>query len=61
MGATVNGATLNSYAVLAAGAVLQPGQTVPSNQVWAGNPAEYLRDLSAEEREILSEHREEMC
>lgn len=35
--------------VVAAGAVVTPGKTVPSGQVWAGSPARMLRKLEEEE------------
>lgn len=38
---------------MAAGAVLTPNKTVPSGQIWAGNPAKYLRDLDADETEFI--------
>ena len=40
-------------AILAAGAVLTPNKTVPSGQIWAGNPAKYLRDLDEEEADFI--------
>jgi carbonic anhydrase/acetyltransferase-like protein (isoleucine patch superfamily) len=36
-------------AMLAAGALLTPKKRVPSGQLWAGNPAKYMRDLTPEE------------
>lgn len=61
MGASIGrGATVESFAVVAAGAVVPEGTTVPSGQVWAGSPAQYLRDLTQEEKHILSEHHLEM-
>jgi len=47
MGATVQrGATVESFAVVSAGSVVPAGETVPSGQIWAGSPAQYLRDLT---------------
>jgi gamma-carbonic anhydrase len=61
MGASIGrGATVESFAVVAAGAVVAEGTTVPSGQVWAGSPAHYLRDLTQEEKHIISEHHLEM-
>jgi len=45
---------------VAAGAVVGENVKIPSNQVWAGSPATYLRDLTPEEREALSEHHQEL-
>lgn len=61
MGASVaRGATVESFAVVAAGAHVGEGVTVPSGQIWAGSPARYLRDLTQEEKHLLSEHHLEM-
>ncbi len=50
MGATVmDRAHVESDAMLAAGALLTPGKRVPAGQLWAGRPARYLRDLTADE------------
>ena len=47
MGSSVgHGAVVESFAVVAAGAVVPSGMKVPSGQIWAGNPAKYLRDLT---------------
>ena len=40
-------------AIVAAGAVLTPNKTVPTGQIWAGNPAKYLRDLDADESSFI--------
>ena len=61
MGASVGrGATVESFAVVAAGADVPEGVTVPSGQIWAGSPAQYLRDLTQEEKHIISESNLEM-
>lgn len=57
MGCTVeDNCTLESYSMLAAGSVLGAGTRVPSGQIFAGSPAKYLRDITAEERETIHEH-----
>lgn len=53
------GATVESGAMVAAGAIVPPGAKVPSGQVWAGNPAKFLRDLTAVEKENLREQHHE--
>ena len=54
MGATVmDGAIVESYAMVAAGALVTPGKTVPTGQLWAGSPARYMRDLTAQEMEHM--------
>lgn len=61
MGATVGrGSTVESFAVVASGAVVPEGATVPSGQIWAGSPARYLRDLTQEEKHLISEYHLEM-
>lgn len=55
IGAVVlDAAVVESGAILAAGGVLTPGKTIPSGQVWAGNPARLLRDLNEAEKEFLA-------
>lgn len=44
------GCSIGSEVIIAAGAVLLPNTTVPSGQVWAGNPATYMRDATAEDK-----------
>ena len=61
MGASVGkGATVESFSVVAAGAQVAENATVPSGQIWAGTPARYLRDLTQEEKHLISEHHLEM-
>ena len=44
---------IESYGMLAAGAVLTPGKVIKSKQIWAGNPAKYLRDLTQTELDYI--------
>ena len=46
-------ARVESYGMLAAGAVLTPGKVVKSGQIWAGNPARYMRDLTQTEKDYI--------
>ena len=39
--------------MVAAGANVAAGQTVPKGQVWGGNPAKYLRSLKPEENDFI--------
>ena len=41
------GVVIGAKSMVAAGAVLLPGTTVPGGQLWGGNPAVFMRDLSA--------------
>lgn len=51
MGATVmDGAVVEKNAMVAAGALVTPGVVVPSGQLWAGAPARFMRDMTAEEK-----------
>ena len=50
MRATImDGAIVESEAMLAAGALLTPGKRIPRGQLWAGSPAKYFRDLTPED------------
>lgn len=61
MGASVGrGSTIESFAVVAAGAAVPEGTTVPSGQIYAGSPARYLRDLTQQEKHMIGEHHFEM-
>ena len=47
MGAIVmDGCEIEGDAMLAAGAMLTPGKTMPARQLWSGRPAKYMRELS---------------
>lgn len=59
MGATVRHATVSSEAVVAAGAVVPDNTHIPSMQVWAGNPAQFIRNVTPIEKQILREYLEE--
>ncbi|CAK0759854.1 Uncharacterized transferase YtoA [Gammaproteobacteria bacterium] len=48
--AVMDGARIESYAMLAAGALLSPRKTLPAGQLWAGTPAKFLRDLTPNDR-----------
>ncbi|QPQ55377.1 gamma carbonic anhydrase family protein [Allosphingosinicella flava] len=46
LGAIVmDGCTIESSGMLAAGGMLTPGRTIPARQLWAGRPARHLRDI----------------
>ncbi len=40
-------------AMVAAGSLVAPNTTVPTGEIWAGNPAKKLRDLHAEEAALI--------
>jgi len=45
----MDGATIGTQAVVAPGSFVGAGKEVPAGQVWAGVPARYVRDITAEE------------
>jgi len=50
MGAIVlDGAVVESGAMVAAGALVTPGKVVKSGELWGGNPAKKMRDLTPEQ------------
>ena len=49
----MDGSVIEGGAMLAAGALLSPGKTIPSGQLWAGRPAKFLRDLTAEQQHAM--------
>lgn len=44
---------VESGAMLCAGSVLQAGAVIPSGEMWSGNPAEKVSDLSEKEKEQI--------
>lgn len=60
MRATIlDGARVESEGMLAAGALLTPHKVVGRGQIWAGNPAQYFRDIRPEERDGFSSRADE--
>lgn len=49
----MDGAVVKSGAMVAAGAIITPNKKIPSGQIWAGNPAKYMRDLKQEEKDFI--------
>ena len=49
----LDGVVVQSRAMVAAGSLVTGGKIVPAGELWAGNPAKRLRDLTAEERDNL--------
>jgi len=39
--------------MIAAGAVVEAGTTVPAGELWAGHPARRVRDLKQDEKDYL--------
>jgi carbonic anhydrase/acetyltransferase-like protein (isoleucine patch superfamily) len=54
MNSTVlDGAVVESQAMVAAGAVVTPGKVVRKGELWAGNPAQKMRDLGDKDFEMF--------
>lgn len=49
----IDGVLVESGAMVAAGALVPPGKRIPTGQLWAGNPARYLRDLKEKEAAFI--------
>jgi gamma-carbonic anhydrase len=45
----MDGCTIESDGMLAAGAMLTPGKVIRARELWMGRPAKKIRDLTAEE------------
>ena len=45
----MEGSVVQTHSKLSPGTVLPPGRLVPSGQLWAGNPARFVRDLTNDE------------
>uniref|UniRef100_A0A0C9RP97 TSA: Wollemia nobilis Ref_Wollemi_Transcript_5915_1368 transcribed RNA sequence n=1 Tax=Wollemia nobilis TaxID=56998 RepID=A0A0C9RP97_9CONI len=55
MGATLlDGVVLEKNAMVAAGSLVRQNARIPSGEVWAGNPAKFLRKLTDEEIAFIS-------
>jgi len=44
---------MEAFSMLGPGSVVEPNQTIPSGQYWAGNPAKFVHDLSEEQKDSL--------
>lgn len=49
----MDGAVVEGFGMLAAGALLTPGKRIPRGQLWSGSPAKYMRDLTEKEIEYI--------
>ncbi|KAK9670192.1 hypothetical protein RND81_13G184500 [Saponaria officinalis] len=56
MGATLlDGVVVEKHAMVAAGALVRQNTRIPSGQVWGGNPAKFLRNLTEEEIAFITQ------
>jgi carbonic anhydrase/acetyltransferase-like protein (isoleucine patch superfamily) len=53
----MDGAVVEGGGVLAAGALLTPGKRLPAGELWAGQPARFLRRLNDKDRAMVEEVR----
>eukprot|EP01034_Spumella_vulgaris_P021365 gene21365-27395_t len=44
------GCDIGDHCIIAAGAVVLPNLVIPAGQLWAGNPAQYIRDVTEDEK-----------
>ena len=49
----LEGAIVENHTKLEAGTVVPPYGRIPKGQLWAGNPASYVRELTEEETDVL--------
>lgn len=49
----MEGSMMESFSKLAPGSVLPPARRVPEGELWAGNPARFVRKLTEDEREEI--------
>ncbi|RWW90378.1 hypothetical protein BHE74_00000507 [Ensete ventricosum] len=45
----MEGSLVETNSILEAGSVLPPGRRIPTGELWAGNPARFVRKLTHEE------------
>lgn len=50
----LDGAIVESEAMVAAGALVTPNKVVKKHQLWAGSPARYMRDMTEDEIRFLT-------
>lgn len=50
----MDGAVVESGAWVGAGALVTPGKRIPKGQIWAGNPARFLRNITPEEMKFMA-------
>lgn len=49
----MDGAVVETRSMVAAGSLVTPGKRVKTGELWAGRPAQYMRDLKKEELEYI--------
>lgn len=57
----MEGALVEEFSYVADGSVVHPGRRIPHGQVWAGNPAVFVRNLTKAEMAAIEQEAEEMA
>jgi len=55
----MDNAVIESYGMLAAGAVLTPGKVIRSRELWMGTPARFVRMMTDEDLQRMADNSEE--
>lgn len=55
----MDGAVIESFGMLAAGALLSPGKVIKSRELWMGTPARFVRHLTDEDLQRMADNAEE--
>ena len=54
MGAVIlDRSIINEMSLVAAGALVPPGTVIGEKELWAGNPAKFIRKISSKEQDLL--------
>ncbi len=51
----MDGAVVEEFGFVAAGALVTPGKTIPSGEIWAGRPAKFLKKLGDDDLEQIKQ------
>ena len=57
----LDGSLVESNSIVEAGTVVPPGRRIPSGQVWGGNPAAFIRDVTEEDTALIQKEAENYC
>lgn len=52
-GVVLDGAVIESHAMLAAGGLLTPRKIIPAGELWAGAPAKKMRDINDSDKKMM--------
>lgn len=56
----MEGSMVEQYAILAPGTVLPPARRVPEGELWAGNPAKFVRKITKDEKAAFEDIADEI-